>query len=184
MPDRSPVELQAGEEILLTCRRHWVYLAWHLGRTIAAGLLPVVAVLILTGITAGLGSTAGRIVIVIAVIWALYWAVRAYFTWYRYQNDRWLITNQRIIDSIRRHWFHHQIASTDLIHVEDMTIRKEGVLPTLVNFGDVRCQTAGQVENFVLSGIRDPGKVLALIDAARDASRRELASGAPGVALG
>lgn len=181
MAEKQPVELQAGESIIIRCRRHPVFLAWQLSRDVLAGVVPIVLVLLLAHYTSGLDSTFGQIALVLSIVWGVFWLIRGYLTWYRYQNDQWLITNQRLIDSIRRHWFHHQIASADLIHVEDMTVHKNGVLPTMFGFGDVRCQTAGQAQNFVLSGIPDPERVLATIDAARDASRRELAGG-PGFA--
>jgi hypothetical protein len=100
--------------------------------------------------------------------------VRGYFTWYRYHNDLWAVTNQRIVDSIRRHWFHHRMSSADLVDVEDINVVREGILPTMFNFGDVRCQTAGEVPNFILAGVPRPSEILATIDAARDAARRSL----------
>ena len=66
------------------------------------------------------------------------------------------------------------MASADLVDVEDMSVFREGLLPTIFNFGDVRCQTAGQVANFVLAGIPKPAEVLGLVDAARDTARRDL----------
>jgi hypothetical protein len=51
---------------------------------------------------------------------------------------------------------------------------KEGLFATAFNYGDVRCQTAGEVPNFILAGIPNPTSVLAVVDAARDAARREL----------
>lgn len=182
MPEKPPVELQAGEAVVVTCRRHPVFLVWRLCRDGLAGVVPIVAALLLAVATSGLDSGFGRVIVAACVLWGVIWVVRGYFTWYRYQNDIWVVTNQRLIDSSRRHWFHRQISSADLIHVEDMSVRKEGVLPTVFGFGDVRCQTAGQAQNFVLSGIPDPEGVLTTIDAARDASRREIAG--PGVMLG
>jgi hypothetical protein len=105
--------------------------------------------------------------------------VRAYFIWYRYQNDIWVITNQRVVDSTRFHWFKRRLASADLVDVEDMNVVREGVLPTLFNFGDVRCQTAGEVPNFVVAGIPEPDKVLTAVDAARDVARRALSRPLP-----
>jgi len=177
MPERSPVELQFGESVITLCRRHVVFLVTNLVRDALFGLVPIVVLLILVGMTAGLGSTLGTIAIVLSVVWALFWAVRGYLTWYRHQNDVWVITNQRLIDSIRHHWFHRHISSADLIHVEDMSVVRQGLLPTMFKFGDVQCQTAGATQNFVLSGIPEPERVLSIIDAARDASRRELTGG-------
>ena len=51
---------------------------------------------------------------------------------------------------------------------------REGLLQTAFNFGNVRCQTAGEVPNFILAGIPEPTKALAIIDSHRDAARREI----------
>jgi hypothetical protein len=137
-------------------------------------VVATVAVVVLVLATFGFDGLFGKGVALALLLWALYWGVRAYFHWYRYQNDIWAVTNQRLVDSIKRHWFHHQMASADLVDVEDIRVVREGVLHTMFNFGDVRCQTAGEVPNFILDGIPDPTRVLAVVDAARDAARRAL----------
>lgn len=171
---KLPFELQQDEQVLVFCRRHWLYFTLKLVGIAAAWLLPTAAVLWLTHLAAGLDGTAGKVVWTAAAVWLVYCLTWGYFTWYRYQNDIWVVTSQRIVDSTRFHWFKRRMASADLVDVEDINVVREGVLPTIFNFGDVRCQTAGELPNFVLSGIPAPDKVLAAVDAARDAARRSL----------
>src|SRR5688500_9817166 len=140
---------------------------------VLAGVVATSAAVILVLATIGFDGIAGKGIAVALFVWALFWGVRAYFHWYRYQNDIWAVTNQRLVDSIKRHWFHHQMASADLVDVEDIRVVRDGFLQTVFKFGDVRCQTAGEVPNFVLDGIPDPSQVLAVVDSARDAARRE-----------
>ena len=68
-------------------------------------------------------------------------------------------------------------SSADLVTVEDMSINKSGIFPTMFNYGDLLAQTAGSREKFVLSGIPEPTSVLALVDRYRDAAKRELIRG-------
>lgn len=171
--ETSPVELQPGEHIILYRRRHWLHLEPLLAAMALAGVVPIVALGWIVGATTGLGGMGGLIVLAVSVVWALYWLVRGYFAWYRYRHDIWLVTNQRLVDSLKRHWFHHQVASADLIDVEDIAVVRHGLLQTMFNFGDVRCQTAGEQANFVLAGIPDPVGTLSTIDQARDSARRE-----------
>jgi hypothetical protein len=173
-PRKLPFALQQGETVLLLARRHWVFLLSHLGRQAAFALVPIAALLVVVSLTAGLDGNAGRIVALICLVWFLAWAVKAYFTWYRYQNDIWVVTDQRVLDSTKRHWFHHGMASADLDDVEDIALDKEGLLPTMFDFGNVKLQTAAETPNFVLSGIPDPKDVLSLIDRQRDAAKRRL----------
>lgn len=171
---KLPFELQNDESVILFCRRHWLYFTLKLVGVALLWLLPTIAVLWLTNLTAGLGGTVGKVVWAAAALWTLYCLVWAYFTWYRYQNDIWVVTNQRIVDSTKYHWFKRRLASADLIDVQDMNVVREGIFPTIFNFGDVRCQTAAELPNFVVAGVPNPDKVLATVDAARDASRRAL----------
>lgn len=171
---KLPFELQEDEAILLFARRHWIYFYSQLALIVLAGVVATVGVVIVVLSTLGFDGIAGKAIGAGLILWALYWGVRAYFHWYRYQNDIWAVTNQRLVDSIKKHWFHHQMASADLVDVEDIRVVKQGVLNTVLNFGDVQCQTAGEVPNFILDGIPDPARTLAIVDAARDAARRSL----------
>jgi hypothetical protein len=171
---KLPFTLQPGEQVLAFVRRHWLYFSLKIAGVVLAGLggtaLGIAAVVMTFGFDGLPGVIAGAVI----AAWAVYWAVRAYFTWYRYQNDIWVVTNQRLVDSLKRHWFHHQMASTDLVDVEDLRVERHGILETVFDFGDVQCQTAGVVQNFVLSGIPQPARLLAVVDGARDAARRSL----------
>lgn len=175
-PLKLPFELQQDEVVLLFARRHWIFFWAQLALIILAGLVATAGVVIVVLSTFGFDGILGKGVGIALIIWALYWGIRAYFHWYRYQNDIWAVTNQRLVDSIRNNWCHHRMASADLVDVEDIRVLKQGVLNTLLNFGDVQCQTAGEVPNFVLDGIPDPAKTLSVVDAARDAARRSLRS--------
>jgi hypothetical protein len=171
---KLPFALQDDEVVLKVARRHWLYFSLRLGGEVGAGVLLTVVAVLLVNWTYGFDGIAGRVTIGVLALWVLYWAIRTYFTWYRYQNDIWTVTNQRLVDSIKRHWFHHLMASADLVDVEDIRIVRSGFLQTVFNFGDVRCQTAGEVPNFVLDGIPDPAGVMAVVDASRDAARKAL----------
>jgi hypothetical protein len=171
---KLPFTLQAGETVLMLARRHWAFLTWKLARDAVLALVPIIALLVLASFTFGLDGRVGQVIWLLCAVWFLVFAVRGYFTWYRYQNDVWVITDQRIVDSSKKHWFHHGMASADLDDVEDMRIQKDGLFPTAFNYGNVQLQTAGPVPNFVLSGIPKPADVMALIDRQRDAAKRRL----------
>jgi hypothetical protein len=167
-----PFALQDGEQVVLFTRRHWLYLWPMLVFRLFVGLAPLGLVLGLAALTLGFGSIAGRILLVLGVLWAGYWLVRAYFGWYSYSHDIWVVTNQRIVDANRPSWFKSRLASADLVDVQDIAVEQSGPLQTMLHYGNVRCQTAGERENFVLGGIPHPTNVLAVVDSTRDAARR------------
>jgi hypothetical protein len=162
--------LQSGEQVIRLCKRHWWFLwpytAWLVFVTfapvaIAAALLDAIGILDDLGIFAT----------VPAVLWIGYWGFRAFFNWYRYQNDIWIVTNQRIIDSFRSNPFNKRISTADLINLQDINVQKRGLTSTMLNYGDVVCKTASAGEGFVIGGVPNPEEVQALIDGERDRAR-------------
>lgn len=172
---KLPFELQSGESVILFTRRHWLYLWSKLVTHLLAAIVPVAILTVIIAMTAGLGSLAGRIVLIIDALYLLYWIIRGYFTWYAYEHDIWVVTNQRVVDGVRPNWFRNHIASADLTDLEDIAVDRHGILQTMFDYGEVRCQTAGEIPNFVLAGIPHPSAMLATIDSARDVARRQLA---------
>lgn len=167
-----PFPLQAGEQVLALCRRHWLYLWPNLLLLLAVALVPVTAIaLLLSALDAYEGAVA-LIFQVVAAAYLLVAAVRIFLAWYRYHNDVWVVTNQRLIDSFKRHPFSLRLSTADLVNIQDMTVVRDGLLRTVFDYGDIVCQTAAdEQQDFHLSGIPRPREVQALIDRERDRER-------------
>ncbi len=169
---KLPFAFQPGEEMLLLARRHWLFVWPKLAAGGLAALLPVgILWYALARFDLAHGSGKQWAAAMGALVWLAYWGARLYFFKYRYDNDIWLVTNQRLIDSVKRHWFHHQMSSTDLVDIEDITMRRAGFLGTVFNFGDIECQTAGAQRNFSVRGIPHPAEFLTFVDRQRDEAR-------------
>jgi len=165
-----PFPLQDGERVLQLCRRHWVYLWPTIAVMALVALIPVVLGAILVD-KAGIEGTGARIVWLILALYLAYWAIRILLNWYRYHHDIWVITNQRIIDSTKRHPFDLRISTADLVNIQDMSVERSGILRTILDYGDILCQTAAEMQAFRLAGIPDPRAVQALVDKERDRER-------------
>jgi len=164
-----PVRLQQDEQVLQRLRRHPIFLIQQLvGVWGLAGVL-IVAVNLLNFAVSAWGLTLLRS---LAVVVAGFFAT--YYLWYGYSHTEWIVTNQRLLDYNKRHWFHEQMTTADLVNVEDISVEQRGVLATLANYGNVLCQTAGSQPNLVMDGLADPKHVLSLVDAARDQARRDM----------
>jgi membrane protein YdbS with pleckstrin-like domain len=175
-----PVRLQPDESVILTVRRHPVYMIAKLIGIGLVALIPVGLALWLIGATAGFGGALGAVALVACAVWVLVWAIKGYLIWYTHRHDLWVITNQRLLDLYKRNPFDQRLSSADLVNVQDISIEKGGLLASVLNFGDVRCQTAGAESVFVLAGIPDPARALTVLDAARDAARQEGRGGGHG----
>ncbi len=166
-----PFPLQDGEQVLVVCRRHWVYLWPNVLYLLVLALVPVTAVALLLSALDAYEGTAARVFWVVAAVYLAFSAVRIFLAWYRYRNDIWVVTNQRLIDSFKRHPLSLRIATADLVNVQDMTIERSGLLRTLLDYGDIVCQTAAELQEFRLQGIPNPREIQALVDRERDRER-------------
>ena len=163
--------LQDNERVLLVCRRHWIYL-WPRALLYALfAVAPPIVAGVLLSMADQYGGIAARVFWIASVVWLLYWGLRILLNWYRYHNDIWVVTNQRLIDSTRPTPFNLRLSTADLVNVQDMTVEREGVLQTMLDYGDIVCQTAADMQEFRLPGIPKPREVQLLVDRERDRER-------------
>lgn len=76
-----------------------------------------------------------------------------------YYLDVCIVTNQRIVDIEQHGLFNRVISEQDLIRVQDVTAKKQGVFQTFFDFGNVFIQTAGEAPNFEFMAISKPNEV-------------------------
>lgn len=176
---KLPFPLQKDETILLLVRKHWFFL-WPL--TILWTLYALVPPIVVGVISNAVGAMSGvgtYIWLVPSLIWAGYWLIRLLLNFYRYRNDIWVISNQRIIDSFKSNPFNLRVNTADLVNVQDISINRKGIFATVLHFGDVLLATAGTEDApFIISGVPDPEHIQLLIDNERDRERMR-ASGGP-----
>ncbi|HLG11778.1 MAG TPA: hypothetical protein VI876_08470 [Dehalococcoidia bacterium] len=165
-----PFKLQDGERILELTRRHWIFLWPTIAVMAVVTVVPVILGFVLID-KAGIDGLGAKIVWLILALYFVYWAIRMFLNWYRYHNDIWVITNQRVIDSTKRHPFSLVLSTADLVNIQDMSVVRNGILRTLLDYGDIVCQTAAEQQEFRLSGIPDPRATQALVDRERDRER-------------
>lgn len=169
---KYPFTLQEGEQVKSLIRRHWLHVWPKLIAMLILMAGPIALLWLVLGWLDVRDDDVGRWTgVILSVLWAGYWLVRIFFTWYGYRNDLWVITDQRIIDVRKPNPLRLDMASADMTDVLDMSVQRSGIFGTIYNFGDVRCQTAGSAPNFVLAGVPDPAAVQALIDKTRDEAR-------------
>ena len=83
----------------------------------------------------------------------------AFFIWIDYWFDIWIITDQRIVNVEQRGLFVREISELNLPKVQDVTSEVVGIIPSILNFGDVFVQTAGEQERFVFHQVPDPNRI-------------------------
>ena len=156
----APVKLMENEKVTVIIRRHRVYVAIKIALSSIILLCSLYVLLILDPDPGIVGSLFEFVFSVLGVVSAL--SIIAFL--YAYWNDTWFITNQRLIDSARNHPFHHSLKTISLEKVQDVSVSVDGLLPTLLGFGDVRCRTASTDSSFIFGGVPEPSKVMETIN--------------------
>jgi hypothetical protein len=163
--------LQDGERVIMICRKHWLFLWPRIAGMALAALVPVIAAAVLLSKAGHLGGKPGMVFWIVAAVYLLYWAVRMFLGWYRYNNDIWVVTNQRVVDSTKTTPISLKISTADLVNVQDMTVERSGIFRTMFNYGDIVCQTAADIQEFRMTSIPHPQEVQLLVDKERDRER-------------
>lgn len=150
-----------GERVILLLRRHpfvffLVAFAFLLLALLPFGLRLLLPFPVLTS----LQGTAWEGVILLAgsAYYLFVWLFFA-FAWIDYYLDLWIVTDERIVSIEQAGLFHRVISEQRLIRVQDVTSEIRGILPTVVHYGQVFVQTAGERERFVFEQVPEPDLV-------------------------
>ncbi|MDX9913774.1 MAG: PH domain-containing protein, partial [Candidatus Moranbacteria bacterium] len=74
-----------------------------------------------------------------------------------------IITNERIVNIEQKALFIRTTSELKFDKIQDISINIVGLIPTVLNFGDVHVQTAGNTERFLFHKVPDPQKIKSLI---------------------
>lgn len=156
------IALESNEIIILRGRRHWFILALRLLPLVPFIFIP----LLIFGIASTLPSQTDSLIkmsgngatfaIFILFSWFLFVWIGAFIIWTDYFLDVLVVTNKRIINIEQKALFSREIASLRLDKIQDITIDISGILATFLSFGNMRIQTAGEQEEFLIRFIQNP----------------------------
>lgn len=131
-------------------RRHWIAVLQIISVTLALAAIPVIFYIVMLNYTSFLDSELfSTLLTLLLSAFYLFVVLYAFSNFVDYYLDVWIVTNQRIINIEQHGLFARVISEKDLGRMQDITSAIEGFLPTLLNYGDVHIQTAGEKERFV-----------------------------------
>lgn len=78
-----------------------------------------------------------------------------------------IVTKRRLIDVEQRGLFHRVISECPYGKVEEVTVVKRGVLPTVFGYGDVRIEVGGNQANILARAVKDPDRIRDLVSRLR-----------------
>lgn len=86
-----------------------------------------------------------------------------YLIWIDYYFDVWIVTTERIINIEQKGLFVRVVSELQFSRIQDVTTNVSGLIPTMLNFGDVTIQTAAEEEQFLFRQVPDPYHVKDLL---------------------
>ncbi|MEY4731750.1 MAG: hypothetical protein RL681_696 [Candidatus Parcubacteria bacterium] len=151
------LELHENERVMKAVRQHWFVFVLEMFFLIILALLPLLEFILpsaarFLGISLSLGSPA----LFLTATWFLFVWVTFFVVWTNYYLDTWIVTDKRVIDIEQKGLFNRSVSECSLDRVQDVTTEVKGFLPTLLRYGDVTIQTAGEQERFVMRNVPEP----------------------------
>lgn len=165
MADRLLNSPLPGEHIVFYLRRHWFTFAlvvvWYAILIAVPVLLNFSVINWFPDLYERLFNGALTEVIVRLSICVYYLGVWVFLwnAWVDYYLDVWLVTSERVLSLEQRGLFNRVVAELRLSRVQDVASHVKGFWPTILHFGDVKVQTAGEEPNFDLRDIPKPYEV-------------------------
>lgn len=141
---------QPDEKILLVTRRHWFILVRDL---FLLGLLALVTLFFPDNAEMNLV----RSVYLIFLLAGLFTIIVLYYL------NMQIVTDHRVVDVTQRNLLSHEVSELRLDRIQDVTAEIKGIFGTVLGYGHVYVQTAGEARRFVFDHVPDPEAVAKLI---------------------
>lgn len=169
------IQLEPGEEVLRVVRKHWFIVVSELFSAFLMLSLPFFILFLiaifphtLTSVELSLAHYTTLIAFFISG-WSILSLMLGFTIWTHYYLDLWIITDRRIILVDQIGFFNRNVSIFRLERLQDIEFYIKGIIPTLLNFGTIKAQTASAFEsNFMTKGLPDPRGLQATIQKAMD----------------
>lgn len=153
MADLQLPQSREHETTRVMLRRHPATFAWVLLRFVVLLVVPIAIFAISASLRDHIAQAdaLGIALVLGAACYLLFVGLLLLHSWLLYYLDVWFVTNQRVVSEL------------PLDQIQDITVEVRGILPTMLHYGDIIVQTAGETPRFCLDNIPNPQAVAHLI---------------------
>lgn len=155
------IDIEHDEKKIIEVRKHWYVIVKESIILMFFLFLPVIlyTVIQITPLSFVTPGNEDVLFIFLYVAWLFVcWSV-FFFLWTEYYLDVWIITDQKMIDVDQVALFRREISTLQLDKIQDVTVEVHGIMPTILHFGNLHVQTAGDQREFIIKNIAEPQKV-------------------------
>lgn len=160
MVEPSYLKMNPGEEVILESHRHWVNIAPFFASTAIVitigfymigyvGSNPESANRLFPGLSLGIVTPLVALLDVFAII-------ILFFAYSVYRQNKIVLTNMHFIQITQTGLFGRTLSKLSLDELQDVRGSRKGVFGTILNYGEILIETAGNEENFFFRPAPDP----------------------------
>lgn len=178
------ISLEPEEKVIKTVRMHWFIITLELLAIVLVGFVPllIAVAMLFVPVDSPIRTAFADYFLYFlfaSCLWMIMTTMAAVSAWTHYFLDLWVITDRRIIVIDQVHFFNRKVSNFRLERLQDIKVRVNGIIPTLLNYGTIRAQTASAAEsNFTSPALPAPRELQSLIQTAMDARLAKLGSSA------
>lgn len=145
------------ETVIAVIHRHWFDMFLHLVSGILMGIVLLGSLVILPALYPDIarGQHAAFFFFMENTFLLLLW-VYLFLVWTDVYFDVWIITNERIVNIEQKGLFVRHISELRFSQVQDVTSEVEGFIPSILDYGEVFVQTAGEQTRFIFRNVPNP----------------------------
>ncbi|OGI15614.1 MAG: hypothetical protein A3E38_01615 [Candidatus Moranbacteria bacterium RIFCSPHIGHO2_12_FULL_54_9] len=151
---------QADEEVVHIIHRHWFDILSHFLVVLVLSFLLIASLLAFPLLFPEILDAANtRLFLFVENTLFIFIWLFGFLTWIDYYFDVWIITDKRIVNIEQRGLFVRHISELHFSRIQDVTAAVTGIIPTMLNYGDVEVQTAGEEGRFIFRRVPDPYRI-------------------------
>lgn len=105
--------------------------------------------------------TGGLVILLLLIV--------GYIAVWVYTSNRFILTNESVIQEIQTSLFARHEQTVSLSNIEDASYRQQGIVQTLFNYGSIRLSTEGDETTYRFNYVTEPKKQIATLNNAVEA---------------
>lgn len=160
-------KLEENEYVTIFVRRHWFAPVVQTLSFLFSLLIPIFIMSFaysLPDYNQYFGNI-GLLSIIFLVAWTFVIWNAIFIVWTNHFLDVLVVTNLHIIDIEQVGLWNREISTLQIKNVQDISSTVVGIIPSILKYGDLKIQTAGSVNKFLIHNIQRPDLVRQKINA-------------------
>jgi hypothetical protein len=171
-------EFDENEKLHLEVRKHpiglfMIYLAGALSILAVFGLMVIgAAAFDFTSVGEDVGITGGSlqaIIIAVGFFLTVFAVIITAVAAFIYTHNVLIVTSEKIVQQLYLSLFNKKISQLSIADVQDSTVRQQGIIAHIFNYGTVTIETAGEQSNYTFTFVPNPYEVSKALVGAHEA---------------